>query len=192
VHIVIAVPLRDNLGLARAINSPSSKGESQMTQFELTADVLKRNLEMFVATLSDFSDADFYTRPCPGANSPAWQVGHLIGAETWMINSMAPGVMPKLPDGFDKKFSKENCSKDEPGFFGTKAELIDLLTKTRNASIAWVKTLTPADLDKPGPEPMRKFIPTLGHTVELLPTHLAMHMGQIQVTRRKLGKPVMF
>ena len=50
-----------------------------MSQFDLTADVLKRNLDMFVATIGDFSDADIYVRPCPGANSPAWQLGHLIG-----------------------------------------------------------------------------------------------------------------
>ena len=69
---------------------------------------------------------------------------------------------------------------------------VDLLTKTRMATIAWVKTLTPADLGKPGPEPMKQFCPTVGHIVELLPTHFAMHMGQMQVARRKLGKPVMF
>jgi hypothetical protein len=163
-----------------------------MNQFDLTADVLKRNLDMFVATIGDFSDADIYVRPCPGANSPAWQLGHLVGAETWMIGTVDPNAMPKLPEGFDKKFSKETCKNDEPGCFGTKAELLDLLTKTRMATIAWVKTLKPADLEKPGPEPMKQFCPTVGHIVELLPTHFAMHMGQMQVARRKLGKPVIF
>jgi len=163
-----------------------------MNQFDLTVDVLKRNLDMFVATIGDFSDADIYVRPCPGANSPAWQLGHLVGAETWMIGTVDPNAMPKLPEGFDKKFSKETCKNDEPGCFGTKTELLDLLTKTRMATIAWVKTLKPADLEKPGPEPMKQFCPTVGHIVELLPTHFAMHMGQMQVARRKLGKPVIF
>jgi hypothetical protein len=163
-----------------------------MAGLDLNADVLKRNLDMFMGTISDFSDADLYVRPCPGANNPAWQIGHLIGAETWMISQVDPNAMPKLPDGFDKKFSKENCTKDEPGCFGTKAELLELLGKTRNATIAWVKTLSPADLSKPGPAKMIQFCPTIGHLVELLPSHFAMHMGQMQVARRKLGKPVIF
>jgi hypothetical protein len=163
-----------------------------MTQFELAADVLKGNLEMLNGVISDFSEADFHSRTCPGANTPAWQIGHLIGAETFMVSAIDPKAMPKLPDGFDKKFNKETCSKDDPAFFGTKAQLMDQFGKTRAATIAWVKTLKPADLDKPGPEQLRSFAPTVGHVMMLLPSHVAMHMGQMQVSRRKLGKPVLF
>ena len=163
-----------------------------MGTLDLNADVLKRNLDMFIGTLSDFSDADMYVRPCPGANNPAWQIGHLAGSETWMVSQINPNAMPKLPEGFEKKFSKENCTKEESGCFGTKNELIDQLTKTRMATIAWVKTLQPADLEKPAPEKLRNFCPTVGHVVELLPSHFAMHMGQMQVARRKLGKPIIF
>jgi hypothetical protein len=163
-----------------------------MTQLELAADVLNRSHEMLKGTLGDFSDADFYARPCPGANHPAWQIGHLISAETHMVAAFNPNATAKLPDGFDKKFTKETAGKDDPAFFGSKAQLMDQLAKTRAASIAWVKTLKPADLDKPGPEKMRDFIPTLGHTVALIPAHSAMHVGQFQVLRRKLGKPLLF
>ena len=163
-----------------------------MTQVELMADVLNRNHEMLKGVLSDFSDSDFHARPCPGANHPAWQIGHLINAETFMVSHFDAKAMPKLPDGFDKKFNKETSSKDDPAFFGSKQQLMDQFAKTRNATIAWVKTLKPADMDKPGPEPIRSFAPTLGHVVELLPNHVAMHLGQFQVARRKLGKPVMF
>ncbi|MGD0463114.1 MAG: DinB family protein [Tepidisphaeraceae bacterium] len=162
-----------------------------MTPLERTADVLNRNLEMVKATLSDFSDADFYTRPCPGANHPAWQIGHLISSETGMVSAMDPKAAAKLPEGFDKKFTKETAKKDDPAFFGSKAQLMDQFAKTRAATIAWVKTLKPADLDKPAPEPLRSFAPTLGHVLEMLPMHVAMHMGQFQVTRRRLGKPIL-
>jgi hypothetical protein len=163
-----------------------------MTQLELMADVLNRNHDMLKGTLSDFSDADFYARPCPGANHPAWQIGHLVNAESSMVAACDPKAAAKLPDGFDKKFKKDTSSKDDPAFFGSKSELMDQFAKTRNASIAWVKTLKPADLDKPGPEPLRSFCPTVGHVVALLSNHVAMHMGQFQVARRKLGKPVLF
>jgi hypothetical protein len=163
-----------------------------MTPIEMSADILKRSLDGLNGTLSDFSDADFHTRPCPGANHPAWQIGHLISAETHMVSAFDPKAVAKLPDGFDKKFNKETAKKDDPAFFGTKAQLMDQYAKTRAATIAWVKTLKPADLDKPAPESLRSFCPTLGHVLALLPAHAAMHMGQIQVTRRKLGKPIIF
>jgi uncharacterized damage-inducible protein DinB len=157
-----------------------------MTSQELAADGLKSNLEMLMGTLSDFSDADIYVRPCPGANHTAWQLGHLAAAEANMVGAY------KLPEGYEKKFSKETCGKDDPKFFGTKAELLDQLSKTRAATIAWVKAAKPADLDKPAPERMRHMCPTMGHLVQLLPSHFAMHMGQMQVIRRKLGKPLLF
>jgi hypothetical protein len=161
-----------------------------MTQLELAADVLNRNFEMLKGTLGDFSDSDFHTRPYPDANHPAWQISHLISAETHMVSAFDPKAAAKLPDEFDKKFSKENCSKDDPAFFGSKAQLLDQFGKTRAATVAWVKTLKPADLDKPGPESLRSFAPTLGHVLEMVPMHVAMHIGLFQVTRRKLGKPV--
>jgi len=39
---------------------------------------------------------------------------------------------------------------------------------------------------------MQRMIPTMGHLVQLLPSHFAMHVGQMQVIRRKLGKPLLF
>jgi DinB superfamily len=163
-----------------------------MSPMDAAASGLQRNLDMVNGTLSDFSDADFYTRPCPGANHPAWQIGHLISSESRSVAAFDPKAAPKLPDGFDKKFTKETAGKDDPAFFGSKAQLLDQLAKTRAATIAWVKTLEPADLDKPAPEQMRRYVPTLGDFLVMIPIHTAMHVGQFQVTRRKLGKPIMF
>jgi hypothetical protein len=157
-----------------------------MSSLDVTVDVLNRNFEMLKGTLGDFSDADIYVRPCPGANHTAWQLGHLASAEANMVGAY------KLPEGYEKKFSKETSGKDDPKFFGTKTELLDQLSKVRAATIAWVKAATPADLDKPAPERMRRMCPTMGHLVQLLPSHFAMHMGQMQVIRRKLGKPIVF
>jgi uncharacterized damage-inducible protein DinB len=119
-------------------------------------------------------------------------LGHLIAAETMMVGAFDPKAVAKLPEGFDKRFSKENCAKDDPKLFGTKAELLDQFSKTRAATIALVKSLKPADLDKVAPDRMRSYCPTMGHLLQLLPQHVAMHVGQMQVIRRKLGKPILF
>jgi hypothetical protein len=109
-----------------------------------------------------------------------------------MIGAFNPKSAAALPEGFDKKFTKETSARDDAAFFPNKSQLLEQLAKTRQATIAWVKTLTPADLAKPGPEEMRQWAPTVGHLLGLIPSHTAMHVGQMQVIRRKLGKPILF
>ncbi|HTW95622.1 MAG TPA: DinB family protein [Tepidisphaeraceae bacterium] len=163
-----------------------------MTQTELCADVLNRNFDMLKMTLADFSDADLLVRPCPGANHAAWQIGHLIVAETRLINGVTPAAMPELPAGFADHFNKETASKDDPNFFPGKSPLMDQFSKTRQATVKWVSGLTQADLDKPMSGPVAQRVPTVGHLVMMLPGHVLMHLGQFQVIRRKLGKPILF
>jgi uncharacterized damage-inducible protein DinB len=163
-----------------------------MTQIELAADLAQRSQGMLMMTLADFSDADFFVRPCPGANHAAWQLGHLAASEASIINGVKPGANTTVSEEFASKFKKENSTKDDVAFFPSKAAILEQLAKTRAATIAFIKTLTPADLDKPGPERMQKMCPTVGHLINLVGNHDMMHMGQLQVIRRKLGKPVLF
>ena len=163
-----------------------------MKKTDLGADLGQRSLDMLKMVLSDFSDADMLVRPCAGANHAAWQVGHLIGAETRLINSCTPGAMPELPAGFSEKFSKSTASIDDAKAFPNKADLLGLLEKTRAASIRWIKSLSEEDLNRKNEGPFKDFMPTVHHTVAVISNHTAMHTGQFQVIRRKLGKPVLF
>ena len=163
-----------------------------MSQLDLVADVLVRNVGMLQMTLADFSDADFYARPVPNANNAAWQVGHLIVSEAHMINACAGKSVIDLPAGFAERYTKDTAAIDDPARLGSKAELLGLLEKVRGKTAAWVRTLTPEQLAGPAPEMMRRIAPTVGHVVLLSPAHVAMHMGQMQVLRRKLGKPLLF
>jgi hypothetical protein len=159
---------------------------------ELWAEVLQRTLDMVKATLADFSDQDMLTRPAPGANHAAWQLGHLTNSETNMINAFRPGAAPALPPGFSERFAKDKSAGDNPADFLTKAELLAAFEKVRMASIAWVKSLSPQDYDQPSPEKLRRFAATAGQLAAMIPVHTTMHVGQFQVIRRKLGKPVLF
>ena len=162
-----------------------------MTTIELIADGCARNLEMLKMLVGDFSEADMMVRPCAGANHAMWQLGHLISSEAQMVGACG-GKAAELPAGLGEKFTKETSKIDDAKAFGTKAQLLELFGKVRAATVSWVKSLKEADLNKPAPEQMRAFFPTVGHLVLLLPGHLDMHAGQVQVIRRKLGKPVLF
>ena len=164
-----------------------------MNSMELLADVCARSMEMLKMTLSDFSDAEHCSaRPCPAANHAAWQVGHLISSEASMIGAVRDAAIAGLPADFGKKFTKETSRLDDPAAFPNKGQLLELAGIVRRATIEWIRTLTPQEMEKPAPERMRSFIPTVGHLAMLVPQHAAMHIGQIQGIRRKLGKPLLF
>ncbi|MGH7178296.1 MAG: DinB family protein [Tepidisphaeraceae bacterium] len=164
-----------------------------MNAIELLVRELNGSAEWLKMTLADFTDADLMTRPAPAANHPMWQLGHLCAGEVMMMSMIKPGIMPELPAGFVEKFDKKTAGIDDAKQFGaTKQQLLDLLTRIRGATVGFVKTLRPEDLDAPAPEKMRSFCPTVGDLIALQSSHIAMHMGQMQVARRKLGKPVLF
>ena len=74
----------------------------------------------------------------------------------------------------------------------TKRLAITLGMPTNYTRLDFVKNIKPEELSKDAPEEMRSYAPKISDVVLLQLSHLGMHMGQIQVLRRKLGKPVLF
>jgi hypothetical protein len=163
-----------------------------MTINDLLVSQLEQNLGMLQMTLADFSDADMMVRPAPGANHAAWQLGHLCRAEVNLMNLVKPGSMPELPAGFADRFDKKTATIDDPKAFVSKQELVDLLTKIRQATINVAKSISASDLDAAMPEKMQRLAKNSGEMLAMQAGHVTMHIGQFQVIRRKLGKPVLF
>jgi hypothetical protein len=163
-----------------------------MTINDLLVSMLEGNLQMLQMTLNDFSDADMMVRPAPAANHTMWQLGHLCRAEVNLINLVRAGSMPELPAGFADKFDKKTSTVDDPKAFVSKQELLDVFAKTRQATINVAKTVTAAELEVAMPEKMQRLAKTGGDMLAVQVGHVAMHVGQFQVIRRKLGKPVLF
>jgi hypothetical protein len=163
-----------------------------MAQNQVNVDILQQNLGIIQMTLADMSDADLAQRPVPKANNGLWQLGHLIASEARMVNGCAGKTVIELPAGFAEKYTKETASVDDQATLGAKGDLLALLEKVRGNTCQWVATLTAADLAKPAPEGVRSRFPTVGHLLLVMPSHTAMHIGQMQVLRRKLGKPLLF
>jgi hypothetical protein len=167
--------------------------EESMRGVDAVRSALQSTHHLVTWFLGDLSDADLVVRPTPGANHIAWQMGHLIQSEPGLIRSTLPqAVYPELPASFADKHSKEGQAKESPADFCTRAEYIDLFTRTRQATIAALEALTDADLDRPTEGRMAQFAPTLGSLFLLVSNHALMHGGQFSVVRRKLGKPVLF
>jgi len=140
------------------------------------------------AAVADFSDDELYVRPVPGANHAAWQIGHLVASQHQLVG-LAGGKLPALPDGFAQTFAKDAAGKDGLAAFGYGREkLLAVFNAQRDAVKAWTASVTDADLAKGMPDPVRAYVPTVGSLLLLVSTHDAMHLGQLQVIRRKLSK----
>ncbi|MCS6976428.1 MAG: DinB family protein [Gemmatales bacterium] len=160
-----------------------------------TKDALLLNLEMGLFVLksyvSDLSDADLLRRPAPKANHLAWQLGHLITSEHQIMNMIAPGSMPPLPPGFAENHDKAAAGVDDPARFLSKTAYLEIFDQQRAATKKALANLADADLDKPGPEPLRRVAPTVGACLVLVGNHPMMHAGQFAVVRRLLDKPIL-
>jgi hypothetical protein len=162
-----------------------------MNAIEAIRTVLTSTQELTTMYLSDLSDADLLVRPVPGANHIAWQLGHTIVSERYMLAENLPGVaFPAFPAGFAEAHAQERAGKDD-GFF-PKAVYLEQLAAIRGAAIAALNKLSEADLDRPTAGSMARFAPKVGALLVLVGNHTMMHSGQFSVARRRLGKPVLF
>ena len=149
----------------------------------------KQILDMYVG---DLTDADLYVRPVPQANHIAWQLGHMIVGDSFLVKSEFPDAkFPELPAGFNDHYGNEGSKKDGPEGFLTKAEYLKLFGQVRAASIAALEGLTDADLDRKCTGKTASFCPTVADLFQMVANHTLMHAGQFTVLRRALGKPVL-
>jgi uncharacterized damage-inducible protein DinB len=142
--------------------------------------------------LADLSDEDMLQRPHPECNHIKWQIGHLISSEHQMVNGVCPGSMPDLPDGFAERYTKETAASDDLAAFDSKSDLRQLLEVQRAATLEALTNLSDQNLDKPAPEEMQAYAPTVGDVFSLQGGHWMMHAGQWAVIRRQLGRPPLF
>ena len=148
------------------------------------------SLHVLKAYFGDMTDPELLHRPGPGCNHLAWQLGHLISSEGNLLNMVCPGAAAELPAGFAEQHSKEASGTNDGSKFCTKQQYMDLLDKTRTATLTALDALPEAQLDEPSPEDLRSFCPTVGAMFGLIATHPMMHAGQFVPVRRALGKPV--
>lgn len=163
-----------------------------MISYEAVEANLKMASNVTKPLLSDLSDADLVVRPVPGANHIAWQLGHLITSEYWMISQVADQVEMAFPADWLEKHSKEAATSDDPAHFETKDRYLEVYDAQRQATLDVLKTLPGEQLSEPGPEALRVIVQTVGELFLFQAHHELMHTGQFTCIRRKLGKPVLF
>jgi hypothetical protein len=161
-----------------------------MNSKQLLIDTYRQQAGMLQMHLSDFSEADMLVRPVEAANHVAWQLGHLVNSTINLINSVSPGALAAPEPAFAERHGY-NGTKLNDGF-ESKEQLLRRFNAMNDALIKWVQNLSDADAARETQDPIKGFAPTVGHLAYAHPVHVMMHVGQIQVIRRKLGKPILF
>jgi hypothetical protein len=156
-------------------------------------DIIRNTIEtcdgLLQAYLGDLTDKELLTRPNPQSHHVAWQLGHMIVSENQMLEA-AGFAMPALPAGFAEAYTPETAKSDDPAKFHKKEQYLGFLAMQRSATLAHLGKLKETDFDKPTPESMHSYAPTLGAMFNIIGIHAAMHAAQFVPTRRKLGKPI--
>ena len=135
---------------------------------------------------ADLQPTEYLHRPAPKANCAAWTVGHLAVSDRHVLK-MLGAELPPIAEGFEQRFSREDgCPQAED--FGDVSAIVPVFNDHRTRLIDAVGRATPEQLAKPleKPHPMFK---TLGEFVSFMSAHTAMHVGQITIIRRSLGRP---
>ena len=157
---------------------------------------IKQSLELpeFVVRcyLEGLTDADLLVRPLEGMNHIAWQLGHLIGSEHGHIETLFPGTMPALPDGFCDRHTRATSGSDAPSDFLAKSDYLKLMASQREGTLHVLLSLSDQQLQEEAPESIRYLGPTVGCVFTGEASHWMMHAGQWAVIRRKLGHSPLF
>jgi len=142
--------------------------------------------------LTDLSPSELLTRPAPDANHIAWQLGHLLSAETRLVEAAVPGAMPALPAGFVERHSKDAAVSDKPTDFHSKEEYFELAKTVRAAALKALDSQSESDLDRPVSGRVPPWVKRAGDCFVTAAGHWVLHAGQWVVLRRKLGRERQF
>ena len=158
------------------------------TPNEAIAHGLNNSKLMLHRFTDDLKPDELLHRPTSKANCAAWLIGHLALTDRRMLVLLGQEAkLPKLPDRFEKRFSRdEGCPQASE--FGDASTLLPIFDQHRDLLIETIRSAKPEQLNKPVEKPMPMF-KTLGELINFMSLHSAMHTGQITISRRSMGKP---
>ena len=136
--------------------------------------------------LGPLKPEEYEYQPVPGANSPAWVLGHLTLTDRRLLGGFGVTDLPPLPDGFAERFAQTGHAAGVQKDLGDPKQLVGLFDAHRELLISAVRAATPDQLDQPLPKP-GPLAKTLGEAALFMGPHVALHVGQITVAARGLG-----
>ena len=159
-------------------------------------DFIKMSLGMsqgWILGLAEDIKDEPLTQPTPkGGNHPLWCLGHLIYSEGNLVAALCQGQ--ENPNAaWEELFGQGSTPTTDASDYPTMEELFAKFEEIRASTMAYLETITDADLEKPSHAEgeMKDWFGTVGQCLAAVPVHFAFHGGQIADARRAAGRSVM-
>lgn len=162
-----------------------------MTATDIIRRALETGRDWAVGTSTDMLDAPLKFPTPKGGNHPVWVMAHLAVAEG-SFSGMLTGD-PSPAEKWNAAAGQGTEPTDNPDDYPPLQEAIDLFVELRGKTLAYVATLTDADLDAPvphAPEHLKKYdtFQSIGALLNVIALHSAVHIGQLCDARRADGR----
>ncbi|MBX7166235.1 MAG: DinB family protein [Pirellulales bacterium] len=147
------------------------------------------NLSMVQLIAADIPDDELRLVPFPGANPPAWILGHLAICTDFAARLL--GLGRECPRAWHAMFGPGSKPAELGDNVPSKAELLAALVAGHARVTEAARTADPAAMQQPQTVEVLKGTPleTIGDVLaHLMCTHESFHIAQLSACRRKLGK----
>ncbi len=162
-----------------------------MTTIDFIKSSLITSRQWTLSLIQDLKDEPLAQPTAKGGNHALWILGHLAYSDSSILHEMIQGKdtcpLHALKDQFDFKSEPTTNASDYPSF----DELMAHFESAQTELLAYLDTITDADLDKPAlgcPDEWKDFFGTIGQSLSVSIMHPTMHYGQLADTRRALGR----
>lgn len=164
-----------------------SSAPSVPAPLDLSLGLFADSLKWLIESVQDIPDARMAEQPQGNVNHPAWTLSHL---------NLTAGFLLQLLDETCPEFNPADGAKFGPGskpvpdlsVHASKETLLRQLTQRHTQIDAAVRAKHATYFDRPTPENLRQFAPTVGKiAMYLLTAHENYHLGQLMQWRRAAG-----
>jgi uncharacterized damage-inducible protein DinB len=157
------------------------------TPLAIALGMFSDSLKQLGQAVADIPDARMAEQPQGNVNHPAWTLSHLnltAGFLLQLLDESCPDFDPAdLP-----KFGPGSTPVADSAAHASKETLLKQLTQRHGLLDAAIRAKHATYFDRPSPENLRQFAPTIGViTMYLITAHENYHLGQLMQWRRGAG-----
>ena len=163
---------------------------SDSVKLQIAIDQIIAAREYTNSLLEAIDQKHWFQQPVEEINHVAWQVGHLAMAQYGLVLFRQRGR--KLEDtelmssAFRKKFSRGSTPNQDPEFYPSIQEIINVYDRVYSQSMEELATYPVDHLNEPVDNPYAAYPTKLGCLI-FCAHHEMLHAGQIGMLRRLLG-----
>jgi hypothetical protein len=167
--------------------SLAAASPDQALLIDLTLDIFSSSLQDFRDAVADIPEHRMIEQPTGLVNHPAWTLAHLAYAAGFAAQLLEQKV---AWDGADepKRYGPGSIPVADASRYASKDAILARLGERHALAEAGVRANFATHFQRPTPEHLRAFAPTIGRIVTyLIATHESYHLGQLMQWRRAVG-----